>query len=111
MQKPFYKSKGMIGAVVAFGSSAIALIASPIFHQQASDCLKVFGQNDLANAIATISPVLAMGASVFAGYGRFTAKSSLYTESWMPGPNKIVRDRSSYAIQDRDVVTNPEDAL
>ena len=71
------------------GASLVALIESPVFHQQAADCLETFGQSSLAQTLTTLSPIiLALGGGALSAYGRTQAKTQIYTPKGFPGNDK-----------------------
>ena len=86
--KSYLKSKTMMGAFVTVGASLAALITSPVFHQQAADCLETFGQSSLAQTLTTLSPILALGGGALSAYGRTQAKVQIHTPKGFPGANK-----------------------
>jgi hypothetical protein len=86
---PITKSKTMIGAGVGTFFGAIAFLSSPALHGQAAECLKIFGQNQMAQALVNLSPLLAMAGSAFAAYGHSVSREPVYTPKFVPfGPNK-----------------------
>ena len=86
--KSYLKSKTMFGSFVTVGASLVALIESPVFHQQAADCLETFGQSELAQTLLTLAPILTLGGGLVTAYGRTQAKVQIYTPKGFPGANK-----------------------
>jgi hypothetical protein len=87
--KSYLKSKTMMGAAVTVVGAVGALITSPVFHDQAADCLETFGQSSLAQTLTTLSPIiLTLGGGALSAYGRLNAKTQIYTPKGFPGNDK-----------------------
>jgi hypothetical protein len=87
--KSYLKSRTILGSFLTVGASLVALIESPVFHQQAADCLETFGQSSLAQTLTTLSPIiLALGGGALSAYGRTKAKVQIYTPKGFPGNDK-----------------------
>ena len=78
----------MMGAFVTVGASLAALITSPVFHQQAADCLETFGQSELAQTLLTLAPIITLGGGLVTAHGRLSAKTQIYTPKGFPGNDK-----------------------
>jgi hypothetical protein len=86
--KSYLKSKTMMGAFVTVVGAVGALITSPVFHQQAADCLETFGQSELAQTLLTLAPILTLGGGALSAHGRLNAKTQIYTPKGLPGNDK-----------------------
>lgn len=86
--KSYLKSKTILGSFMTVGASLVALIESPVFHQQTADCLETFGQSELAQTLLTLAPILTLGGGIVTAYGRTQAKTQIYTPKGFPGNDK-----------------------